>query len=667
MDKYFDHIVHGGDYNPDQWMSTKEIWDEDMRLMKLAHVNSASIGIFSWARLEPEEGVYDFSWLDEIMDKCAANGIDVILATPSGARPAWLAKKYPEVLRVNPDGVRNEFGIRHNHCLTSEVYREKTAKINRLLAERYKDHPALKMWHISNEYSGECYCDKCRAAFREWLKKYYKNDLADLNERWWTGFWSHTITDWEQIDPPSDRGEPLVSALKLCWRRFVSDSHISFFDNEIAPLKEVTPDVPVTTNFMRMYSGIDYQAFASHVDIISWDNYPEWTSHPADEVALDNAFVHDVFRSMKDGKPFFMMESTPSVVNWKSINKIPAPGTTALTSMQAVAHGSDSVQYFQWRKGRGGHEKYHGAVVDHCGHEDTRVFREIEMLGKDLEKLDRVTGTRITSRVAVICDWQTEWGTRFYCGYNNNERGYFGECRKWHNAFRKKGISVDVISLDADFSKYDIIAAPYLYLLKDGSDKKIEEYVRNGGSFLMTYLSAAADSDDRAFLGGLPANGLKEVFGIWAEETDSIPPEYPNRATFGCRSYKVDHICDIIHADTATILGTYENDFYAGMPSVTRNNFGKGKAYYAAFRNDGELADDICEMLLYEADVRPGFDFKYPDGVFIQERGNFIFVMNFGDKKAEIIADNDYYDLISGKKLPRVFTLPAKDYAVLER
>ena len=229
----FDHIIHGGDYNPDQWINTPEIWDEDMRLMNLAHVNSATVSIFSWSMLEPEEGVYNFEWLDKLLDKLHENGKEVILATPSGARPTWLAQKYPEVLRVEETGIRNEYGVRHNHCLTSPIYREKVRNINTLLAQRYKNHPAVKMWHISNEYCGECHCELCQEAFREWLKKEYNNSLDELNYKWWNGFWSHQITDWSQINSPKFRGENHVSAMKLAWNRFVSESHISFFKNEI--------------------------------------------------------------------------------------------------------------------------------------------------------------------------------------------------------------------------------------------------------------------------------------------------------------------------------------------------------------------------------------------------------------------------------------------------
>lgn len=664
--KFFDHIIHGGDYNPDQWIKTPEIWDEDMRLMKLAHVNSATINIFSWSLIEPEEGVYNFEWLDTMMDKLHANGISVILATPSGARPPWLAQKYPEVLRVEENGIRNEFGVRHNHCLTSPVYREKVRNINRIIAERYKNHPALKMWHISNEYCGECHCELCQEAFRNWLKEYYHNDIEELNDKWWNGFWSHRINDWSQINSPKYRGENHVSAMKLCWNRFVSDSHISFYENEIAPLKEITPDIPITTNFMKMYDGIDYQKFAKKLDLVSWDNYPAWDKGSNCEVAAETAFVHDTFRSMKDGQPFFMMESTPSLVNWHDVNKLPKSGMQELSAIQSVAHGADSVQYFQWRKSKGGHEKYHGAVVDHCGHENTRVFRDVARLGERLEKLGSVVGKYSDARVAVIYDWENSWAVKHFCGYNNINRNYLGECVKWYEPFYKKGIAVDVIPMDSDFSKYDLVIAPFLYMLKDGTAERIEEYVKNGGNFAATYLSGIVDKDDMCFLGGFPANGLKDVFGIWCEETDSLPEGMKNSVVYNGKSYDVVHVCDIMHSTGAKILGEYQSDFYAGMPALTENSFGNGTAYYAAFRNDADFADDFCSMLIEKTGISPDCAIKTDCGVTIRKRGNTIFVMNFLNAEASVMLDREYKNIISGDTVSGRVTLPVCGYLILE-
>lgn len=568
--------------------------------MKLAHINSATVGIFSWSLLEPEENKYNFDWLDAIMDKLYQNGISVVRATPSGARPAWMAQKYPEVLRVAENGIRNEFGVRHNHCWTSPVYRQKSRAVNEKLAERYKDHPALKLWHISNEYGGECHCELCQEAFRNWLKEYYHNDLDELNESWWNGFWSHRYTDWSQINSPKDRGENHSSAMKLCWRRFVSDSAISFFENEIEPLRRITPDIPITTNFMRMCGDFDYQKFAKSLDIVSWDNYPEWDKGNTLGAAVETGFTHDVFRSLKGGKPFLMMESTPSLVNWQEVNKLPLPGRAEQAAVQAIAHGSVSVQYFQWRKSRGGHEKFHGAVVDHCGHENTRVFREVAHIGCVLEKLGGAVSERTRSRVAIVYDWENSWAVNFFCGYNNKNKNYLDVCMNWYRPFWDKGISVDIIASDDDFSPYDIVIAPFLYMLKDGVEKAVESYVEKGGVFVAGYLTGVVDKNDLCYLGGLPAGCLKEVFGIWCEETDSIPEKMKHKAEFDGKIYDVENICDIIHAVSAEVLGVYKSDFYAGMPAVTVNYYKDGKAYYSAFGADSKFINDFCGMLINE-------------------------------------------------------------------
>ena len=665
-DKIFDHIIHGGDYNPDQWINTPEIWDEDMRLMNLAHVNSATVGIFSWAMLEHEEGVYNFEFLDKILDKLYENGKDVILATPSGARPVWLSQKYPEVLRVEESGIRNEYGVRHNHCLTSPVYREKVRNINRLLAERYKDHPAVKMWHISNEYCGECHCELCQEAFREWLKKEYNYSLDELNFKWWNGFWSHQITDWSQINSPKFRGENHVSAMQLAGRRFVTDSTISFYENEIEPLREITPDIPITTNFMRLYNGIDYQKFAKKLDLVSWDNYPAWDRGFNIQEACDVAFVHDAFRTMGDGKPFFMMESTPSLVNWHPVNKLPRPRRQELSSIQAVAHGADSVQYFQWRKSRGGHEKYHGAVVDHCGHENTRVFSEVSHLGEVLEKLNSVVGGRTNSKVAVIADWENSWATEYFCGYNNNHREYFSECAKWYKPFWEKGIPVDVIAMDDDFNKYDLVIAPFLYMLKDGTKEHIEAYIKKGGNFVFTYLSGLVDKDDLCYLGGFPGEELKNVFGIRCEETDSIPEGMKNKVIYNGKEYDVVHVCDILHAEGAEIKGTYISDFYAYSPAVTLNNYGKGKAYYVAFRNDDDFTKDFCSELIATINIKSDCNIKAAAGVVIRKRADTIFVMNFADEEKKINLDREYKDIVNDNVISGSVTLPVCGYLILE-
>ena len=679
MDRYplingkFPHFLHGGDYNPDQWPETT--WEEDMRLMTLAHCNTMSVGIFGWARLEPAEGQYDFGWLDRVMDLLAENGAYAVLATPSGARPAWLAAQYPEVLRVRPDRGRNLFGRRHNHCPTSPIYREKTRAINRKLAERYGDHPALLLWHLSNEYGGECHCALCREAFRGWLQGKY-GTLDALNQAWWTAFWSHTFTAWEQIEPPSPIGETSVHGLNLDWKRFVTDQTVAFMLNEIAPLRELSPDVPVTTNMMGTYPGLNYWRFAPHLDVISWDSYPTW--HRGDDVSLaaDVAFLHDLNRSLKGGKPFMLMESVPSATNWMPAAKLKRPGMHALSSLQAVAHGSDTVQYFQWRKSRGSAEKFHGAVVDHVGHEGTRVFRDVADVGVKLEKLDAVIGTTVRPEVAIIYDWENVWAMNDAQGPRQGDKGCLRDCKDHYRPFWRRGIPVDVIDMEQDLGSYRVVVAPMLYMVRPGVAERIASFVRGGGTFVATYWSGIVDENDLVFLGGFPGP-LREVLGIWAEEIDALYEGDENAVlpaagnALGLEGpYVARELCDLIHAETAEVLATYGADFYEGRPALTVNRFGDGLAYYVASRNDERFLDDFYGALDAQLGLLRTLPGDLPAGVSAQLRTDgecsYRFVMNFRDAAVELdLGQDSQRDLLSGAEVRGEVTLEPYGVMVL--
>lgn len=669
-------LLHGGDYNPDQW--TEDVWKEDMRLMKSAHCNAMSVGIFAWAALEPAEGEFDFSWLDRVMDMLADNDAYAVLATPSGARPAWLARTYPEVLRVRPDRGRNLFGRRHNHCLTSPVYREKTRLINSKLAERYADHPALLVWHVSNEYSGACHCSMCRAAFRQWLIEKYKT-LDALNHAWWTAFWSHTYTDWDQIDPPSEIGETSVHGLNLDWKRFVTDQTIDFMLNEIAPLREHTPDIPVTTNFMGTFPGLNYWKMAPHLDVISWDSYPTW--HRGDDVALaaDVAFVHDINRSLKGGKPFMLMESVPSATNWMPAAKLKRPGMHALSSLQAVAHGSDTVQYFQWRKSRGSAEKFHGAVVDHVGHEKTRVFQDVADLGKKLETLQDIVGATVRPDVAIVYDWENNWALNDAQGPRRGDKGYLDACKRHYRAFWDRGIPVDVIDMDQDFSRYRLLIAPMLYMLRPGVDARLAEFVENGGTLVTTYWSGIVDENDLCFLGGWPGGKLREIVGIWAEEIDALYEGDANAVVPAAGNplgltgeYAARDYCDLIHPEGAEVLATYKEDFYAGRPALTVNDYGDGQAYYVTSNNDDRFLSDFYGALAEKLQLLRSLDVALPSGVSAQLRSDgertYVFVMNFNAEPTQLdLGEQTYTDLLTGDELTGVVELATYDVKVLVR
>jgi beta-galactosidase len=659
VSRKFPHILHGGDYNPDQWKDTPEIWDEDMRLMKSANINCASIGIFSWAALEPSEGKFTFDWLDRIMDKLADNNIYAVLATPSGSKPAWLSRAYPETCRVNIDGTRQQHRMRHNHCRTSPVYREKCRIINTKLAERYKDHPALLLWHVSNEYNGnDCYCSLCYHAFWEWLKKRYDNNIDNLNYAYWTAFWSHTFPDWDYVIP----NDSSIHGLMLDWERFKTDQTIDFFNAESEPLRKITPKVPVTTNFMLGTDTLDYFKFAREVDVVSWDAYPNW--HEMDDNAQEaagTAFLHDIARSSKNGKPFMMMESVPSVPTRCSIKKRKKPLMHFLSSMQAIAHGSDTVQYFQWRKGRGGSEKFHGAVVDHAGHENTRVFRDVAQLGKELTKCDSLVGSSVTSEVALIYDWENQWaldkGAVVYLGENVKYREV---CLKHYRQFWEAGIPVDIVDQTFSLDKYKLVIAPMVYMLRPGFADELKKFVSLGNTAVMTYWSGVVDQSDLCFLGGVPGNGLRELFGVWEEESQSYFPkesvslqmEKPNLLNiYG--EYQAFDTCSVVHAENSTVLAKYTSDYFAGTPALTVNDYGKGQAYYIASRNENLFLSDFYSALVSKLSITKTLNIDLPAGVTAQYRSSgsekYIFLMNYTEKPQKINLNAKYTNFLTGK------------------
>ncbi len=672
-------MLHGADYNPDQWQKYPEVLEEDIRLMKLAHCNVMAVGIFAWMALEPEEGLFTFDWLDTLLDKFAANGIYALLATPSGARPVWMSQKYPEVLRVAPNGIRHLHGSRHNHCFSSPVYREKVKIMNTKLAERYSQHPAVIGWHISNELNGECHCSYCEEAFRDWLKNKYQT-IDALNDAWWTTFWSHTYTDWSQIESPTARGENAVHCQNVDWKRFVTDQTVDFCTKEIEPLRAANSELPITTNFMLDYEPINYWKFTELLDVISWDAYPTWHDNGLDdsELAAWIGFNHDVFRSLGGGKPFMLMESTPSMTNWQQVSKLKRPGMHMLSSMQAVAHGSDTVQYFQWRKSRGSSEKLHGAVVDHVGHENTRVFRDVAELGSALEKLTEVVGTTVKPEVAIIHDWENRWAVKDSQGPRNGGLHYEETVKRHYRPFWDLGVPVDIIDSECEFDQYKLLVAPMLYMVRPGVGERIERFVENGGTFVATYWTGIVDDKDLCFLNGFPGP-LRKTLGIWSEEMDSLHDHDTNRVVMHDGNslglggeYTARELCDLIHLEGAEALAVYGEDFYAGRPALTVNKLGEGKAYYVASRNDAVFTNDFLSALVKQEGIKRVVETDLPDGVTAQLRtdgtSDFVFVSNFtGNEIALKLDGRSYTDLLTSVAVAESIDLAAYSVRILKR
>ncbi|MEK4525941.1 MULTISPECIES: beta-galactosidase [Paenibacillus] len=665
-------MFYGGDYNPEQWDHETHL--EDLRMFQLAGIDIATINVFSWALIQPDEVTYRFEELDQLINRLHENGVYICLATSTAAHPAWMAKKYPDVLRVDADGRKRKFGGRHNSCPNSPTYRKYAEKIADKLAERYKDHPAVLVWHISNEYGGECYCDNCEKAFRVYLKERYQT-LEQVNKAWNTNFWGHTFYDWDEIVLPSNLSEhwgnnnSTFQGISLDYSRFNSDSMLDCYLLEYNAIKQHIPDSVVTTNLMGFFKQLDYFKWAKYLDIVSWDSYPGLAT-PVSFTAM----AHDLMRGLKDGQPFMLMEQTPSQQNWQPYNSLKRPGVMRLWSYQSVAHGADTIMFFQLRRSIGACEKYHGAVIEHAGHENTRVFREVAELGKELQILgDTTLDASVESKVAIVFDWDNWWAIEKSSG-PTVALNYVDQIHKYYAAFFRRNIQVDIISVDTDMSKYDIVLAPVLYMVKPGFAAKLEKYVEAGGTFLTTFFSGIVNENDLVTTGGYPGE-LRKLLGIWLEEIDALLPEQKNRIvlkeTYGDLQgeYGCGMLCDLLHSEGAEVIAEYGDDFYKGMPVVTRNTFGQGEAWYVASDPDERFLDGLLGQLAATKNVESLLE--TPEGVEVSARTKdgkpYLFVMNHNaTTQSYDLGTAKAHDLLTNRGLSGSVEIEARGVQLLE-
>lgn len=662
MDRIFDKdkvnkVLYGGDYNPEQWdMDTRE---KDMELFHEAGVDTVTINVFSWARLQKNENTYDFTELDGIVDQISQNGLNICMATSTAAHPAWMARKYPDILRTDVEGRKHKYGARHNSCPNSPTYRKYAPLLAKRLAERYKDRANIVAWHVSNEYGGSCYCENCENAFREWLKDRYET-IDNLNYAWNTAFWSHTFYEWDEIVAPSYISETYdggtcFNGASLDYKRFMSDSIMQNYVDEAEVIKSIIPDAVITTNFMMMFKELDYRKWAQHMDVVSWDSYPQRDTEPAYV-----AFNHDIMRGLKGGQPFMLMEQTPTVSSWLPVNTMKRPGEMRLLSYQAVAHGADTVMFFQMRQSPGGCEMYHGALIDHSGRNDTRSFKECATLGEELKRIgDMTIGGRTKASVAIVFDWESWWALEDASGINSHLK-YPDEVMNYYRAFYEMNIPVDVIGYDAPIGGYDIVVAPLMYMVRNNIDERLKDYVRNGGVLLTTLLSGHVSEDGRALLGGFPGGALSRMCGIWNEEINMISPDDCNYFIYEGKRYEARLACSVLRTEGATSLCNYEEDYYSGMPVITRNGYGSGMVYYVGTTSEPDFYRHLVKNICLNSVIKDSTDSEIlaqsanrPSTLEIisreNRRGKLLYVMNHSNEHEIICFTEDCKDILSGR------------------
>ncbi len=665
MKKAFKRILYGGDYNPNQW--PREVWDEDIQIFRKASINSATINVFSWAKIQPAENEYYFDELDEIVQMLTKENYDIVLATSTAALPAWMCKNYPEVTRVDYKGRHHKFGQRHNACPNSPVYQKYARRLAEKLAERYGSNERVTCWHINNEYGGECYCDNCEKAFRVWLKDKYKT-MDALNKAWNMEFWGHTVYDWDEVVLPNALGEGFdydrttFQGVSIDYCRFNSDSLLENFKMERDTIRPFAPQAVITTNLMGTYKALDYFKWAKEMDIVSWDNYPSYNT-PWSMVAM----THDLMRGLK-AQPFMLMEQTPSQQNWQAYNSLKKPGQMRAQSYQTLAHGADTIQFFQLRRSVGACEKFHGAVIEHSGTENTRVFREVAQLGAELHDLgDGLLGAENPAQVGIIFDWDNYWALEYTSGPTRDLK-YVDQIHQYYSYFYEKNIAVDMIPVDGDFSKYKAVVAPVLYMVKEGMQERLENYVENGGVLVTSFMSGIVDQSDNVHLGGYPGP-LRKLAGVWVEEIDALAPEQSNTLRFADGTESTCQLlCDIIHLENAVSLTDYTSNFYTDSPAVTQNSFGQGSVYYVGTQLEKNGLETILNQVVASSDIKPIIDIDTKLEVVCRtsEDKRYYFIINFtGEALSLPQVFNGKVDILSGNVLTGQTTLAPYDVALV--
>ncbi len=662
----FPYLFYGGDYNPEQW--DEIIWDQDIRLMKKAGVNLVSLGIFSWSHLQPNENTFTFKWLDTIMTKLNDAGIFINLATPTAAQPAWLSQKYKEILPVNEYGIRLSYGSRQSYCPNSPVYKEFSSQIVRKLADRYKEHPGLILWHVNNEYAchnSECYCDVCITQFRKWLIKRY-HTVDALNLAWGASFWSQKYYKWEEIILPKATTTAKNPGQVLDYKRFMSESHLKNYIMERDIIKKYTPNIPVTTNFLPGFKNLNYFKWAHEIDFISYDSYPD----PAPGFKpSDPAMLHDLYRGLKHGKFFFIMEQAPNQVQWRDVNVCKPPGMMRLLSYQAIAHGANAILFFQWRQSRFGAEKFHSAMIPHNGRTDNRISKEVGMLGKELKKLEVLLDTHCISDVAIIFDYENWWSVENHMNPSNRIK-YPEQIGYWYEQFYNKNISIDFVPQGMNLSQYKIVLAPLMYMVHPDAEKPILEFVKKGGIFITTFFSGVVDGTDTLFPQGSPGP-LQDVLGIEVEEFAVMGRQMKNsiKANNTKIIYDTSLWCDIIKLKTAVSLAQFEEDYFAGAPAVTVNGYGMGKAFYFASLPDYKYTKIFLDGLLKEKNIFPALN--CPPGVEVNFRKNnndiYYFIINHTNSENSIQLSCKFFDLLNGITISGDIKIKAQDVKIFKK
>ncbi len=658
-------IGFGGDYNPEQW--PREVWDEDIALMVQAGVNLVTVGVFSWAVIEPAPGERRFEWLDEVLDLLHAHGIAVDLATPVASPPPWLGIRHPETLPVDRDGVRLAAGSRNQFSPASRIYRDHARAITRDLAARYAAHPAVRMWHVGNEYGQIDFGDEAAREFRLWLRARY-GTIDALNEAWGTAVWAQCYADFDEILPPRRMPYLVNPAQSLDFQRYTSDQLRQCYTELRDEIRDAGASQPVTTNFMGFFPLVDYWSWAAEVDVVSDDQYPDPDSPDS---AVEIALTQDLMRSLGGGRPWVLMEQAVNAVSWREHNLPKSPERARLDSLQAIARGADAVCYFQWRQAATGAERFHSAMLPHAG-ADTAQFRGVRRQGADLRRLRPVVGTGVDARVAMLFDWPSWWAGEEPARPTTRLRT-LEQLVRWYRVLWQRGIAVDLVRPGAPLDGYDVVLAPHSYLLEPDAAASLTAAVHRGAQLAVGPFSGVADAGARILQGRSPVL-LRDVLGVSGEEWAALPDE-PTPLTLApgwgasVAAPTASFLGERLRTDGADVLASFAAGHLAGGPALTRHRVGDGAAWYLGAVVSDELLAAVLGEVVAAAGVAgalPGQDL--PPRLEAVRRGAALFLLNHGDTDARVRVGTAFAratDLLTGEDIDDTAVIAPGDARVL--
>ena len=658
-------LCFGGDYNPEQW--PRDVWREDAELMVRAGVNLVTVGVFSWARLEPSPGEYDFAWLDEVLDLLHAHGIAVDLATPTASPPPWLGILHPETLPVNPDGVRLAAGSRNQFTPASRVYRESALAIATALAERYAAHPAVRMWHVGNEFGQIDFGDEAAREFRLWLRERY-GTIDALNDAWGTVVWSQGYRDFDEIVPPRRMPYLVNPAQSLDFRRYTSGALQRVFAEQRDAIRATGATQPVTTNFMGFEPLTDLWEWAADVDVVADDQYPD---HASATSPSDIALVQDLMRSLGGGRPWVLMEQAVSATSWRPHNLPKNRDRARLDSLQAVARGADAICFFQWRQARTGAERFHSAMLPHAG-ADTELFETTCALGAELQKLRPVVGGRVAASVALLFDWPSRWAAG-EPGRPTERLDTLEQVQRWHRALWRRGIAVDLVRPGADLSAYATVLVPHTYIIEMDAAAALRAAVERGASLVVGPFSGVADASAGILIGRSPVL-LRDLLGVSGEEWVGLPdaptPVVVEQTwTTAPAAVEASVLGERLRADGADVLARFGAGHLEGAPAITRHRVGGGTAWYlGAVVSDVALAAVLDDALDAAGVAGVTLDRVLPDDVEAVQRGGTLFLLNHGKRDRSVTLPGRRRDLLSDADVEGRLTLaPGAAMVLIER